>query len=59
MMRADAGFHADQARRHIGKPRFDLAARPLLPQHDRARGIDTKGRALLSFFQGLGIGRSS
>jgi hypothetical protein len=41
MMRADAGFHADQARRHIGKPGFDLAARPLLPQHDRAALIET------------------
>ena len=36
MMRADAGFHADQARRYISKPRFHLATRPLLPQHDRA-----------------------
>jgi hypothetical protein len=35
MMRADACFHADHARLHVGKPRFDLAARPLLPQHDR------------------------
>jgi hypothetical protein len=26
MMRADARLHADQARRHVGKPRFDLAA---------------------------------
>src|SRR5271166_4684809 len=34
MMRADAGFHADQARRHIGKACFYLATRPLLPQHD-------------------------
>ena len=36
MMRADAGLHADQARRQVGKPRFHLAARPLLPQHDCA-----------------------
>jgi hypothetical protein len=36
MMRADACFHADQARPQVGKARFDLAARPLLPQHDRA-----------------------
>jgi hypothetical protein len=35
MMRANAGFHADQARLHVGKPRFHLAARPLLPQYDR------------------------
>jgi hypothetical protein len=34
MMRADARFHADQARRRVGKPRFHLAARPFLPQHD-------------------------
>src|SRR5438128_3744995 len=33
-MCADAGFHADQARRYIGEPRFHLATRPLLPQHD-------------------------
>jgi hypothetical protein len=26
VMRADTGLHADQARRHVGKPRFDLAA---------------------------------
>src|SRR5262245_30315502 len=36
MMRADAGLHADQARRQVGQPRFHLAARPLLPQHDLA-----------------------
>jgi len=39
MMCADAGFHADQARRHIGEPRFHLATRPLLPQHDGAARI--------------------
>src|SRR3984893_4475719 len=26
MIRADAGFHANQARWHVGKPRFHLAA---------------------------------
>jgi len=26
VMRADTGFHADQARRHVGNPHFDLAA---------------------------------
>lgn len=26
MMRADAGFHTDQARRQVGEPRFHLAA---------------------------------
>jgi hypothetical protein len=30
MMCTDAGFHPDQARRHVGEPRFHLAARPLL-----------------------------
>jgi hypothetical protein len=34
MMRPNAGLHADQARRQIGEPGFDLATRPLLPQHD-------------------------
>ena len=34
MMRPDAGLHADQARRQIGEPSFNLATRPLLPQHD-------------------------
>ena len=38
-MCADAGFHADQARRYIGEPRFHLAARLLLPQHDGAARI--------------------
>jgi hypothetical protein len=32
MMCADAGFHADQARRHVGKAFFNLATRPLLPK---------------------------
>jgi hypothetical protein len=27
--------HADQARRHIGKPRFHRATRPLMTKHDR------------------------
>src|SRR4030088_3162915 len=38
-MCADASFHADQAGRYIGEPRFDLATRPLLPQHDGAARI--------------------
>src|ERR1700736_3479617 len=38
-MCADAGFHADQARRYIPEPRFHLATRPLLPQHDGAARI--------------------
>jgi hypothetical protein len=39
-MGADTGLHADQAERHCGEPRFDLAARPLLPQHDCAALIE-------------------
>ena len=39
VMRTDAGFHADQARRYIGEPRFHLPTRPLLPQHDGAARI--------------------
>ena len=39
VMCADAGFHTDQARRYIGEPRFHLATRPLLPQHDGAAPI--------------------
>src|SRR5215470_12576156 len=35
-MGTDAGFHPDQARWYVGKPRLQLPARPLLPQHDRA-----------------------
>src|SRR6202008_3407205 len=33
VMGADAGFHADQARRYIGEPPFHLATRPLLPKN--------------------------
>jgi hypothetical protein len=36
MMRANAGFHPDQAWRQVGKAGLDLATRPLLPQHDGA-----------------------
>jgi hypothetical protein len=36
MMRTDAGFHADQARRRVGKAGLDLATRPFLTQHNRA-----------------------
>jgi hypothetical protein len=39
MMRADASLHANQARLQVSEPRFDLAARPLLPQHDAAAPI--------------------
>jgi hypothetical protein len=34
MMCADAGLHADQARRQVGKSGLHLAARPLLAQHN-------------------------
>ena len=34
MMRTDTGLHPDPARRQVGKPCSDLAARPLLAQHD-------------------------
>src|SRR6202008_4569814 len=40
VMRTDAGLHADQARRHIGEPCFNLATRPLLTQHDRTAAIE-------------------
>src|SRR4030095_13421024 len=36
MMSTDAGFHADQARWHVGKPCLHLVARPLLTQHNCA-----------------------
>src|SRR5262249_29978238 len=41
VMRPDTGLHADQTGRHIGKPCFHLAPRPLLPQHDCATLIET------------------
>jgi hypothetical protein len=34
MMRTDAGFHADQAWRQVGKAGLDLATRPFLTQHN-------------------------
>ena len=39
VMRANAGFHADQARWQVGESRLDLATRPLPPKHDRAAPI--------------------
>src|SRR6516165_7881216 len=39
MMRADASLHANQARLQVSEPRFHLAARPLLPQHNAAAPI--------------------
>src|SRR5580704_1007732 len=40
VMRTDAGLHADQPRRHIGEPCFNLATRPLLTQHDCTTAIE-------------------
>ena len=37
--RSHAGLHADQARRRVGEPRFDLATGPPLSQHNRAAAI--------------------
>jgi hypothetical protein len=51
-MCADAGLHADQARRQVGKPCLDLAARPLLPQHDRAARIEKNGKRTVLQDQG-------
>jgi hypothetical protein len=42
MMRADTSLHADQARWYVGKPHFDLAAKPFLPQHNRSPLIETR-----------------
>jgi hypothetical protein len=41
MMRTNTRFHADQAGRHVGRPGFDLATRPLLPHHDGTATIKT------------------
>jgi hypothetical protein len=41
MVRTNAGLHSDQARRQVGKARFHLATRPLLPKHDRTALIVT------------------
>jgi hypothetical protein len=41
VMCANAGFHADQARRNVREPCFHLATRPLLAQHDRTALIET------------------
>jgi len=41
MMRTDTSLHADQARRHVGKPRFHLATRPLLTQRNCTALIET------------------
>src|SRR5262245_16617092 len=39
MMRPGAGLHADEARRQVGKPRFHLATRPFLAQHQGSTPI--------------------
>src|SRR5262249_52508334 len=41
MVCANAGLHADETRRHGGKPGCYLATRPLLAQDDRATPIET------------------
>ena len=41
MVCADASLHADETRRHGGKPGCYLATRPLLAQGDRATPIET------------------
>jgi hypothetical protein len=41
MVGTNTSLHTDQARRHIRQPCFDLATRPLLPQHYRAALIET------------------
>src|SRR5207247_2199176 len=40
MMCADTGFHADQARWHVGKSCFHLTSRPLLTQHNCTAPIE-------------------
>jgi hypothetical protein len=40
MMGADAGLHADEAGRQVGKPGFELPARQLAAQDDGAAFIE-------------------
>ena len=40
VMRPDARLHADEARRHVGEPSVDLAARQLLAQNDGAHLVE-------------------
>ena len=40
LMRSRAGLEADQAARHIRQPTFELAARELDPEDDRAALIE-------------------
>jgi hypothetical protein len=37
---ADAGLHADQARRHVGEASRDLAAQQLPTQYDRSALVE-------------------
>ena len=39
-MGADAGLHADQARRHVGEASRDLAAQQLPTQYDRSALVE-------------------
>jgi hypothetical protein len=41
VMSPDAGLHPDQAARHVGEARVNLAARPPLSQHYGAALIQT------------------
>src|SRR5580700_5915178 len=41
MMRANAGLHTDQARRHVGQTGLHLATRPLLTQRNCTALIET------------------
>jgi hypothetical protein len=41
MMRTNTSLHADQARRHVGKPCLDLATRPFLTQLNCTALIET------------------
>jgi hypothetical protein len=40
IVRANAGFHSDQAWRHIGKSGLNLTTRPFLPQNDRTSLVE-------------------
>jgi hypothetical protein len=50
MMRADAGLHADQARRQVGESRLDLATRPFSAAA-RLRHADCVSRRGTSSYQ--------
>nr|WP_052954763.1 hypothetical protein [Microvirga vignae] len=49
MVRANAGFHADQADRHVGQPRLNLSPRELQAQDNRTAGIQAhEAKAVLA-----------